>query len=73
MKVKKLECVKRIKKLHESLKADKSNILRILNTRSSQRRRQLLKRQAGSRIITEIATFLTMALPGIIAAAKATK
>ena len=49
---KKLERVKRFKNLHESLKADKSIILRILNTRSSQRRRRLLKRQAGSGIIT---------------------
>ena len=70
---KKLERVKRFKNLHESLKADKSNILRILNTRSSQRRRHLLKRQAGSGIITGDATFLAMMLPGIIAAAKATK
>ena len=70
---KKLERVRRFKPLSEDLKGNKSNILRILNARSSERRRQLLKRQAGSGIITGIAAFLAMALPGIIASAKSAK
>ena len=70
---KKLERVKRFKGLHDQLKGEKTSILRVLNTRSSQRRRQLLKRQAGSGIITGVATFLAMTLPGIIAAARAAK
>lgn len=70
---KKLEGLKRFKSLRESLKADKTSILRVLNTRSSQRRRQLLKHQAGSGIITGIATFLAVALPAIIAGAKSGK
>lgn len=70
---KKLEGLKKFKTLCDSLKADKANILRVLNTRSPQRRRHLLKRQAGSGIISGIASFLAIALPAIIAGAKSSK
>ena len=70
---KKLERVRKFKRLTEDLRGNKTNILRVLNARSSERRRQLLKRQAGSGIITGLAAFLAMALPGIIATAKSAK
>lgn len=69
----KLEKLKKFKSLRATLVENKTNIVRVLNTRSPQRRRMLLREQAGSGIITGIASFLALALPAIIATAKTGK
>ncbi len=69
----KLEKLGKFKTLRNSLVEKKTDIVRVLNTRSPQRRRMLLREQAGSGLITGIASFLALALPAIIAGAKTGK